>query len=281
MNLGLFCRMSAIGSVSGGGKTTVIVAASLPHLLPKQISGDEYDERCAERMSSVERREFLREQKAQRKVEKQARREAEKEGLPVPEDPPKDTSKPKTNEADASYGRSVKPEKIAEEKEALKARQAVKMKEPGRITAVAVHNEAVDALTETHKAIIPKFRTAAGLCRPRSVIRLHSEGAEVTASLAMLMPGFDVDRPSQSQPFLIDHLDRVKPNLMGPVNRDLFKDFLSSWSENKYSGIKDPRFVLIRDSSAYYIMMLAQIPGFPMSDALTALGPVKLANFAH
>ncbi|KAH7075816.1 hypothetical protein BKA63DRAFT_413075 [Paraphoma chrysanthemicola] len=139
-----------------------------------------------------------------------------------------------------------------------------KRERPGAITICAMQNETVDKQYLGFKKRANDFAQAMGL--PVFLgVRVYSEYSELNAVLAMLRPNYSFE-PDDTAFFL----NNTNADHLGPVNKNLLSTYLKATQGSEFEGIKDKRFTLIRDSMAYNIMMLAQVPGFPPSPALQA-----------
>jgi hypothetical protein len=104
---------------------------------------------------------------------------------------------------------------------------------------------------------------------------MHPESTEFSAVLAMLDLNYSYS--PDTDPYLLTSTDT---DHTGPLNRDMLNTYLKAWQGSEFEGIRDTRFTLIRDSMAYRILMVAQVPEFPYSAAMNRLPQSVLAGMS-
>jgi hypothetical protein len=105
---------------------------------------------------------------------------------------------------------------------------------------------------------------------------MHSEYTELSVVLAMLPPNYSYSPDTDT--YLLTSTDT---DYMGPLNRGMLNKRLKTWQGSKLEGIHDTRFRLIRDSMAYHILMVAQVPGFLYSATMNRLPQSVLAEMSR
>jgi hypothetical protein len=105
---------------------------------------------------------------------------------------------------------------------------------------------------------------------------MHSESTEFSAVPAMLDPNYSYS--PDTDPYL---WNSTNTDHTGPLNQDMLNTYLKAWQGSEIEGIRDTRFTLIRDSMAYRILMVAQVPGFPYSAAMDRLPQSVLAEMSR
>lgn len=132
----------------------------------------------------------------------------------------------------------------------------------GKVAFIAVQNTTTNGLAHTVSARAKVFTNDNGL-KPLVIVRMYSENTEINATVAFLDP--DYDESDADIPYFLTKDDDEH---MSDLNRNLLHTFLKSDRGSNFSGIKDPRFTLIKMSMAYHIMMLARVPGFDYTAAI-------------
>ncbi|USP81742.1 hypothetical protein yc1106_09016 [Curvularia clavata] len=134
----------------------------------------------------------------------------------------------------------------------------------GRITMVALQNEAVDNLYALMDPIAREYCKRMGFPVPL-VLRIHNRDVEINAVKAMARPSY---HPTKERlRFSVD--PDAKATLTSEVAQSLLEGYLEAYRGGQ-PGIADRRFKKLQGSAAKYILELADFPCYPQSSELRA-----------
>ncbi|KAH4806943.1 hypothetical protein HBI88_100770 [Parastagonospora nodorum] len=265
----VYNRFLALGGPSGGGKTTLAILISLPYLLTIRLSMEEVE---AMHKDSVDYETIIEDARARRAGEAKPEEDNDAFGDNAWGAPTEDASPEKKKKK----GKKTKPQLTDEEMAELHMKRSTFIERNGTVTLCAMQNSTVDAQFLAYSRQVEKFESALKLA-PLLGFRAYAEHTELNAVVAMLEPDYSFEKVSD-----VYFLSAVDPEYLGSVSQSVLATYAKAIQGSEFEGIHDARFVFIKTSMAYNIMMLAEVPGFPKSAALIAtFSATELADIAQ